>query len=154
MLALVNPGSLTMVGLQSTTYEKRTTILALVMPGWLLKVGLMPLTCDVALVDMLQAASPKWKAKTNLAGVPSLLSELAHSGFLGRLALVDQAGRELDAEGFNRRAVLHDDHGADGLAGMLENRHDGDGVNAGGLACLACSSFPDALFAVLDIDIW
>jgi hypothetical protein len=52
MLALVNPGSLTMVGLQSTTYEKRTTMLALVMPGWLLRVGLMPLTCDVALAGV------------------------------------------------------------------------------------------------------
>lgn len=45
MLALVNPGSLTMVGLQSTTYDTRTTMLALVMPGWLLKAGLLMLTC-------------------------------------------------------------------------------------------------------------
>jgi len=45
ILALVNPGSLTIVGLQSTTYETRTTMLALVMPGWLLRAGLLLLTC-------------------------------------------------------------------------------------------------------------
>jgi hypothetical protein len=152
MLALVNPGSLTMVGLQSTTYETRTTMLALVMPGWLLRVGLMPLTCDVALAGVLHNAAPDVKDETNLARVPSLLSKFAYSGFLGRLALVDQAGGELDAEGFDGRAVLYDDHGADGLAGVLKNRHDGDGVNAGGLACLTCGGFPDALFAVLSVD--
>jgi hypothetical protein len=152
MLALVNPGSLTMVGLQSTTYEKRTTILALVMPGWLLRVGLMPLTCDIALVGTLQTASHRLEEKTDLARVPSLFSKFAYSSFLGRLALVDQAGGELDAEGFDGRAVLHDDHGADGLAGVLENRHDGDGIDTGGLASLACGGFPDALLAVLGVD--
>jgi len=69
---------------------------------------------------------------------------------LRRLALVDQAGREFDAEGFDRRAVLHDDHGADGFARVLENRHDGDGVDARGLAGLARGGFPDALLAVLE----
>jgi hypothetical protein len=92
------------------------------------------------------------KDETNLARIPSLLSKFSHSSFLGRLALVDQAGGELDAEGFNGWAVLHDDHGADGLAGVLENGHDGDGVDACGLASLACGGFPDALFAVLRVD--
>lgn len=87
--------------------------------------------------------------KTHLARIPSLFPELSHSRLLRRLALVDQAGGELDAEGLDGRAVLHDDHGADGFAGVLENRHDGDGVDAGGLAGFASGGFPDAILAVL-----
>jgi hypothetical protein len=70
---------------------------------------------------------------------------------LRRLALIDQTGRELDAEGFDGRTVLHDNHGADRFAGVLENRHDGDGVNASGFAGLARGGFPDALLAVLEM---
>jgi hypothetical protein len=86
---------------------------------------------------------------TNLARIASLLSQLTHSGLLGRLALVDQTGRELDAKGLDGRTVLHDDHRAHGFAGVLEDRYDGDGVDAGGLAGFASGGFPDALLAVL-----
>ena len=86
---------------------------------------------------------------THLARITRLLSQLPHSRLLGRLALVDQAGGELDAEGLDGWAVLHDDHSADGFARVLENRHDGDGVDARGLAGLARGGFPDALLAVL-----
>ena len=89
------------------------------------------------------------EVKTYLARIPSLLPQLSHSRLLRSLALVDQACRELDAESFDWRAVLHDDHGADGFARVLENRHDGDGVDASGLAGLARGGFPDALFPVL-----
>jgi len=88
---------------------------------------------------------------TYLSRIARLLSKLSHSCLLRRLALVNQAGRELDAEGFDGRAVLHDDHGADGFARVLEDRHDGDGVNAGGLAGFARGGFPDALLAVLEM---
>jgi hypothetical protein len=90
------------------------------------------------------------KEENYLSRIPRLLSKLAHRCLLRRLALVDQAGRKLDAEGFDRRAVLHDDHGADGFARVLEDRHDGDGVDAGGLAGFARGGFPDALLAVLE----
>jgi hypothetical protein len=86
---------------------------------------------------------------TNLARITSLLPQLTHSSLLGRFALVDQTGRELDAEGLDGRTVLHDDHGAHGFAGVLENGYDGDGVDAGGLAGFAGGGFPDALLAVL-----
>lgn len=127
-------------------------MLALVMPGWLLRVGLTPLTYHIASAGPQQKiAYQAHREKTNLARVPSLLLELSHSGFFRRLALVDQAGGELNTERFDRRAVLHDDHGADGFAGVFEDRHDGDGVNARGLAGFARGAFPDALLAVLEI---
>jgi hypothetical protein len=81
---------------------------------------------------------------TNLARITSLLPQLTHSGLLGRLAFVDQTSGELDG-----RTVLHDDHRAHGLAGVLENGYDGDGIDAGGLAGFASGGFPDALLAVL-----
>jgi hypothetical protein len=133
--------------------KQRTTMLALVIPGWLLRVGLKSLTYHFALAGSQQTiASHARREETHLAGVPSLLLELSHSSFLRRLALVNQAGGELDAEGLDGRAVLHNDHGADGLAGVLENRHDGDGVDACGLASLARGGFPDALLTVLGVD--
>ena len=90
-----------------------------------------------------------WDEFTHLARIASLLPQLTHSSLLGRFALVDQTGRELDAEGLDGWAVLHDDHSADGFARVLENRHDGDGVDARGLPGLARGGFPDALLAIL-----
>ena len=128
-------------------------MLALVMPGWLLRVGLTPLTCSQVLAQVISShtltISVMRKKTTNLARIASLLPQLTHSSLLGRLAFVDQTGGELDAEGLDRRTVLHDDHGAHGLAGVLEDWHDGDGIDAGGLAGFACGGFPDALLAVL-----
>lgn len=86
---------------------------------------------------------------TNLARIASLLLELTHGSLLRRLAFVDQAGGEFNAEGLDGRTVLDDDHRAHGFAGVLENRHNGYGVYARGLAGLASGSFPDALLAVL-----
>lgn len=89
------------------------------------------------------------EVETYLPRIPSLLLQLSNSSLLRRLALINQTCRELDAERFDGRTVLQDDHGADGLAGVLEDGHDGDGVNAGGLAGFPCGGFPDAVFAVL-----
>lgn len=135
ILALVNPGSLTMVGLQSTTYAydklTRTTILALVMPGWLLKAGLVLVTYPGGREVSYSISFASINVSTYLARIPGLFLQLSDSRLLRRLALVDQTCRELDAERFDGRAVLHDDHGADGLAGVLEDRDNSDGVNAG-----------------------
>ena len=90
-----------------------------------------------------------WKKITYLARIASLLPQLPHSGLLGRLAFVDQTGGELNAKGLDGRTVLDNDHCAHGLAGVFENRHDGDGVYARRLAGLASGGFPDALLAIL-----
>jgi hypothetical protein len=128
-------------------------MLALVMPGWLLRVGLMPLTCLYVLArfvpSQITSIAVIWDEFTNLARITSLLPQLTHSSLLGRLAFVDQTSGELNAEGLDGRAVLHDDHRAHGFAGVFENRHDGNGIHAGRLAGLASGGFPDALLAVL-----
>jgi hypothetical protein len=86
---------------------------------------------------------------TNLARIASLLPQLTHSSLLGRLAFVDQAGGEFNAEGLDGRTVLHDDHRAHWLARVFEDWHNCYGVDARGLAGLASGGFPNALLAVL-----
>lgn len=103
-------------------------MLALVMPGWLLRAGLLLLTCRGTLA-FFALSLYMHQARTNLARVPRLLLQLPNCGLLRRFALVNQTSRELDAERLYGRAVLHDDHRADRLAGVLENGHDGDGID-------------------------
>lgn len=124
ILALVNPGSATMVGLQSITYTH-------------IGMGHSRLTGQRA------------RNITHLALVARLLAELSHGGLFGRLALVDEAGGELDAVGVDGRAVLQDDHRLRRLVGVAENRRDGDGVDAASGTGLARGRFPHSVFAVL-----
>ena len=165
ILALVNPGSLTIVGLQSTTYSRQTYhhvsagharlaaesgadaahLWIFTLAGW-----------HISPKKQTRPQDNKQKRKkdsTHLARIPCLLPQLPHSRLLRRLALINQTGWELDAESLDRRAVLHDDHSADGFARVLENRHDGDGIDARGLTGLARGGFPDALLAVLELGV-
>ena len=85
----------------------------------------------------------------HLALVPGLLLQLSDRGLLGSLTLVDQSGRELDAHGFDRRAVLEDDHGGRGLVGVPQDGRDGHGVYAAFGAGFAGCCFPYSLSACL-----
>lgn len=86
---------------------------------------------------------------THLPLIPSLLPQLPHSGFLRRLALVDQAGGEFDADGFDRRSVLEDDQSGRGLGRVAQDGRNGNGVDAGFAAGFAGGGFPDAVAAGL-----
>lgn len=124
MLALVNPGSATIVGLQSTTYTH---------------VG----------IGHTRLATQHVRNITNLALVARLLLELSHRSFFGALALVDQTGGKLDAVRVYWRPILQDDHRLRWLVGVAENWSNGDSVYTPFGTRLARCSFPDAVFAIL-----
>lgn len=66
------------------------------------------------------------------AHVARLLAELAHGGLLGRLALVDQAGRQLDDHPIGGRAELLLEQQL-GPRRLLEDGDDLDGVDGAAL---------------------
>lgn len=123
MFAVVNPGSLTIVGLQSTTYHH-------------ISAGQTRLVAqdgrDVShLRNFVSIRISQYSSSaTYLPLIPSLLLQLPDSSLLRALALVDQTSRKLDAERFDRRPVLQDDHCAWRFRRVLENWCDGDGVDA------------------------
>ena len=91
-------------------------------------------------------------ARGRLVGiaVAALLDELALGRLLGRLALVDEAGRELDADLADRRTVLHDDRDARARPGLVrDERQDRDRVDAALGPRRAVGRLPDPLFALL-----
>jgi len=85
----------------------------------------------------------------HLALIPRLLLQLPHGRLLGRLALVDQARGEFDADGFDGRTVLQDYHGGERARGVPDDGRDGDSVNAGRFASFARGGLPDAFPARL-----
>ena len=94
---------------------------------------------------------PHDQRTTHPALIPRLLAQLAHGRLLRRLALVDQAGGELDADGVDGRPVLQHDHGGRGFCprGVAQNGRNGDGVDAAAASGFACGGFPGAVFAGL-----